>query len=133
MLHRSRPYLVLSALAGVLALSSCSSVSSVGSSVAGLGQKVTSGISSLTGPDITIVEARPESFKKAETGRDKALAFQRAQERQRQASVQRRRAQRDADVSPAPRLDDPVYLDLDDLPPLEDFEFESLLPEKPEI
>ncbi|MCU0795452.1 MAG: hypothetical protein MUF31_05895 [Akkermansiaceae bacterium] len=75
-------------------LSSCGTVQSLSSATTGGIKKVGTGVSDGFGtvkdiamspfePDIPVVEARPEDFRKQQTGQEQAIAFQREQERRR--------------------------------------------------
>jgi hypothetical protein len=84
----------LTAAAVGLSLTSCGTMKSITSTTTGGIKKVGSGLNegfvavkdvamSPFEPDIPVVEARPEDFRKLQTGQEQAIAFQREQEERR--------------------------------------------------
>lgn len=89
-----KAFLLFTAAAAGLSLSSCGTMKSITSATTGGIKKVGTGVSDGFGavkdvamspfePDIPVVEARPEDFRKLQTGQEQAIAFQRKQEERR--------------------------------------------------
>ncbi len=123
--------------AAALCLSSCSSVktaqASVAKSMKATGAKVKQGVtqstqsvrstlSSLTGPDIKIVQVDPNKLKKLELGKDQLAAYTAKQRRELAA----RRAAARSRYVPMPDFGDPEFYSLDGLEP-----GSGMLPGKP--